>query len=55
MRSVTRMRKASDTVPGIKTSIVIPAGVAHFVAAKEGAVIVQLNGTGRFETDYLER
>jgi quercetin dioxygenase-like cupin family protein len=35
--------------------IVIPAGVAHFVAAKEGDVIVQLNGTGRFATDYLER
>ena len=35
--------------------IVIPAGVAHFVAAKEGAVIVQLNGTGKFGTDYLER
>ena len=35
--------------------IVIPAGVPHFVAAKEGAVIVQLNGTGRFGTDYLEK
>ena len=35
--------------------IVIPAGVAHFVAAKEGAVIVQLNGTGKFGADYLEK
>lgn len=35
--------------------IVIPAGVPHFVAAKDGAVIVQLSGTGRFGTDYLER
>ena len=35
--------------------IVIPAGVPHFVAAKEGAVIVQLSGTGRFGTDYLEK
>ena len=35
--------------------IVIPAGVPHFVAATEGAVIVQLNGTGRFGTDYLEK
>ena len=35
--------------------IVIPAGVPHFVAAKEGAVIVQLNGTGKFGTDYLEK
>ena len=35
--------------------IVIPAGVAHFVAAKESAVVVQLNGTGKFGTDYLER
>src|SRR6266850_909716 len=34
--------------------IVIPAGVPHFVAAKEGAVIVQLSGTGKFGTDYLE-
>jgi quercetin dioxygenase-like cupin family protein len=35
--------------------IVIPAGVAHFVAAKEGNVIVQLSGTGVFRTDYLEK
>ncbi len=35
--------------------VVIPAGVPHFVAAKEGAVIVQLSGTGKFGTDYLKR
>src|SRR5215468_4584274 len=35
--------------------IVIPAGVPHFLAAKDGAVIVQLSGTGRFGTDYLEK
>lgn len=35
--------------------IVIPAGVPHFVAARDGVVIVQLSGTGRFGTDYLEK
>jgi quercetin dioxygenase-like cupin family protein len=35
--------------------IVIPAGVPHFVATKEGTVIVQLSGTGKFQTDYMER
>jgi uncharacterized RmlC-like cupin family protein len=35
--------------------IVIPAGVPHFVAAKEGAVMVQVSGTGQFRTDYLEK
>ncbi len=35
--------------------IVIPAGVPHFVAAKDGAVIVQLSATGKFGTDYLEK
>ena len=35
--------------------IVIPAGVPHFVAAKEGAVVVQLSGTGKFQTDSLEK
>ncbi len=35
--------------------IVIPAGVPHFVAAKEGAVIVQLSGTRKFRSDYLEK
>ena len=34
--------------------IVIPAGIPHFVAAKEGTVIIQLNGNGKFQTDYVE-
>jgi quercetin dioxygenase-like cupin family protein len=35
--------------------IVIPAGISHFVAAKEGSVIVQLSGTAKFSTEYLEK
>ena len=35
--------------------IVIPAGIAHFVEAKDGTVIVQLNGNGKFHTDYVEK
>jgi len=35
--------------------IVIPAGVPHFVAATDGIVIVQLNGNGKFQTDYVEK
>jgi quercetin dioxygenase-like cupin family protein len=35
--------------------IVIPAGVPHFVAAKEGSVVVQLSGVGKFQTNYLEK
>jgi quercetin dioxygenase-like cupin family protein len=35
--------------------VMIPAGVPHFVATKKGPVIVQLNGTGRFGTDYLQK
>jgi len=35
--------------------IIIPASVPHFVAAKSGGVIVQLSGTGKFGTDYLEK
>ena len=35
--------------------IVIPAGVPHFLAAKDGPVIVQLSGSGKFATDYLEK
>jgi len=35
--------------------IVIPAGVPHFVAAKDGPVVVQLYGIGKFGTDYLEK
>jgi len=35
--------------------IVIPAGIPHFVAAKEGTVVVQLSGIGIFQTNYLEK
>src|SRR5215470_4447690 len=35
--------------------IIIPADVPHFVAAKEVNVIIQLNGNGKFHTDYLEK
>src|ERR1043165_9030465 len=35
--------------------IVIPAGLPHFVAAKESAAIVQLSGAEIFCTDYLEK
>jgi quercetin dioxygenase-like cupin family protein len=35
--------------------IVIPAGISHFVAAKESTVVVQLNGIGKFQTNYLEK
>ena len=35
--------------------IVIPAGVPHFVATKEGTVVVQLSGSERFQTNYLEK
>ena len=33
----------------------IPAGLSHFVAAKDGSVIVQVSGSGKFETNYLEK
>jgi anti-sigma factor ChrR (cupin superfamily) len=35
--------------------IVIPAGLPHFVAAKDGPVMLQVSGTGKFGTDYLEK
>lgn len=35
--------------------IFIPAGTPHFVATIDGAVIVQLSGTEKFRTDYLEK
>jgi quercetin dioxygenase-like cupin family protein len=35
--------------------VVVPAGVPHFVATKEDIVIVQLNGNGKFHTDYVEK
>jgi len=34
--------------------VLIPAGLPHFVAAKETAVIVQLSGTQKFRTDSVE-
>lgn len=35
--------------------IVIPAGVPHFVAAKEGPVVIQLSGNAKFQTEYVEK
>ena len=35
--------------------IIIHAGVPHFVAAEKDAVIVQVSGTGKFQTEYLEK
>jgi uncharacterized RmlC-like cupin family protein len=35
--------------------VVIPAGVSHFVATKDGPAIVQSSGTGVFRTDFLEK
>ncbi len=35
--------------------IVIPAGVPHFVAAKDSSAIVQLSGSGKFATEYVEK
>lgn len=35
--------------------IVIPAGVPHFIAAKDGNVIVQVSGTGKPRADYIEK
>lgn len=35
--------------------IVIPAGLPHFVAAKDGPVIIQLSATSKFRTDYVEK
>jgi quercetin dioxygenase-like cupin family protein len=35
--------------------VVIPAGVPHFVAATNGAVIVQLSGVGKVGTDFVEK
>src|SRR5215470_10274893 len=35
--------------------ILIPAGVPHFVATKDSAVIIQLSGNGKFQTDYVEK
>ena len=35
--------------------ILIPAGTPHFVAAKEGTVVIQLSGVRKFETNYVEK
>ena len=35
--------------------IVIPSGTPHFVATNDGPVIIQLSGTEKFRTDYLEK
>ena len=35
--------------------IVIPAGIPHFVAAKESTVVVQVSGIEKFQTNYLEK
>jgi quercetin dioxygenase-like cupin family protein len=35
--------------------VMIPAGVPHFVATKKGPVVVQLNGTGKWDTHYIEK
>lgn len=35
--------------------IVIPAGIPHFAATKEGTVVVQLSGIDKFQTNYLEK
>jgi quercetin dioxygenase-like cupin family protein len=35
--------------------IVIPAHVPHFLATREGPVIVQVSGDGVFRTEYLEK
>jgi anti-sigma factor ChrR (cupin superfamily) len=35
--------------------IVIPADVPHFLATREGPVIVQLSGQAIFRTNYLEK
>ena len=35
--------------------VVIPAGLPHFVATKDGPAIVQSSGNGVFHTDFLEK
>jgi quercetin dioxygenase-like cupin family protein len=35
--------------------LVIPPGVAHYVAARDGEVVVQISGEGPFRTDFVER
>jgi len=35
--------------------VLIPAGLPHFVAAMESAVIVQLSGSEKFRTEFVEK
>jgi hypothetical protein len=35
--------------------ILIPARVPHFLAKREGLVIVQVSGRGIFRTNYVEK
>jgi quercetin dioxygenase-like cupin family protein len=35
--------------------VLISAGIPHFVAAREGTVVVQISGRGKFQTHYLEK
>jgi quercetin dioxygenase-like cupin family protein len=35
--------------------VMFPAGVAHFVAALDGEVVIQIIGQGPFRTDYVEK
>jgi anti-sigma factor ChrR (cupin superfamily) len=35
--------------------VLIPAGLPHFVATMESAVIVQLSGAEKFRTDYVQK
>jgi hypothetical protein len=35
--------------------VLISAGIPHFVAAKDGTVVVQINGIGKFQTHNLEK
>jgi len=37
------------------TFVLIPSGVPHFIEAPDRAVIVQLTGIGKWQTDYLEK
>lgn len=51
----TKFDSAKLTAYPAGSFIVIPAGTPHFVATKEGTVVVQLSGTTKFQTDYLEK
>jgi len=35
--------------------VLIPAGLPHFVATKDSAVIIQLSGNRKFSSNYLEK